>query len=720
MWQKRLRLAIALFVAVFAVALVVSLVRGRKAAAPPPAAPPELGKDVVTKGGPGHVDTRTEGKGGVSLRFGSQLTYADNRSKLGDGVTLEIPDKDGRSIKIESREAEITRPPGKEVGTAVLTGGVKLTTSDGITITAPLANYNDDEKMVRIPGALQFQKGRMTGSGVGATFDQTRNVLWLLDQAKMDVAPDKDGGGETHVTAKTAGMARNEHYMKFQGSARLEGQGHIVTGDEVTAHLTEDNERMTRMEVRGNSRITGKPAASGPQDMQAKDIDLAYAADGRTLQAAKLFENASMQLPGDKGKSGRRITARNIDVAMGPDGSTVTNLAATENVQVDLPADGDTPARRIRSASLLATGQPPGGIQDATFAGGVEYHESRAARGKTAAVDRTARSARMDLKTKPGFGDIEEARFHSNVHFTDGTRTTADAPMAVYAIGQDRLDLSPGEGETGRGPHVADGRISVEARTISMTLTTQVLKADTNVRSVMVGSKAGAKDGVRMPSMLKQDQPVNVTSNRLDYDGANAKAIYDGAAKLWQDETTIRADRITVEDKTGNLHAAGNVVTTMVLTDAGEKPAAKPGAPPQPTNTSAEDLLYEDARHRATYTGKVHMSGPTGDVTAARIELYLAEQGGQLERAEADGNVVSRQELRRAYGQHLTYQPKDGTYTMTGSPVKVYEDTPGDCRMTEGASATFQRIGGASRVQGSDAFPHKSGAAVCGSGPGDD
>ena len=727
MWQKRLRLAIALFVAIFAIALVVSLIRGRKAAAPLVTVPPKLDETAVSQGGAGHVDTRTEGKGGISLKFGNQVTYADNRTKLGGGVTLEIPDKNGRSIKIESKEAEITRPPGKQIGTAVLTGGVKLTTSDGIVITSPLATYNDDEQIARIPGALEFQKGRMKGSGVGATFDQTRNVLWILDRAKIDVAPEKDGGGEIHVTAKTAGMARNEHYMKFQGDARLEGQGHIVTGDEVTTYLTEDDERMTRMELRGNARITGKPGASGPQDMMAKDIDLAYAEDGRTLQSARMVENAAMQLPGEKGKAGRRITGKTIDVAMAPDGSTVTNLAATENVQVDLPAEGETPARRIRSASLLATGPSTGsgqaaaGIQSATFSGDVEFRESRAAKGKTTAMDRTARAARLDLKTKPGFGDIEQASFHNNVHFTDGTKTTADAPTAVYAIGQDRLDLSVGQGDTGRGPHVSDGRISVEAARISMALTSQVLKADTNVRSTMIGSKPGAKpDGVRMPSMLKQEQPVNVKSNRLDYDGANAKAIYDGNARLWQDDTVIRGDKITVEDKTGNLHATGNVVTSMALTEAGDKPAGAKPAAVEATTTTAEDLLYEDARHRATYTGKVHMNGPSGDVTAAKIELFLAEQGGQLERAEADGNVVSRQELRRAYGQHLIYHPKDGTYTMTGSPVKVYDDTPGDCRMTEGATATFQRVGSASSVQGSDAFPQKSGAAVCGSGPGTD
>ncbi len=158
-----------------------------------------------------------------------------------------------------------------------------------------------------------------------------------------------------------------------------------------------------------------------------------------------------------------------------------------------------------------------------------------------------------------------------------------------------------------------------------------------------------------------------------------------------------------IEDKTGNLHATTNVSSTMYLTEPEDKAtAAKPGAgktaapkpktpDSKPTITVAEELLYEDAKHRATYTGHAHMSGPDGDVTGDKIELFLAEQGGQLNRAEADGNVVSRQDNRRAYGQHLTYLAKDGMYTMTGSPVKFYVQSPSDCRITEGTTLVFDR-----------------------------
>ncbi len=740
---------IALFVVVFAAVVVVSLRRGHKAPAHVIARPANLDPSaVVQTQGSGEVVSWNAGKVAFKIKFGNQKLYGDGRSVFGGGVTVVLPDKSGRQITVEARDAEVTQPPGKQVGTAVFSGGVKLTTSDGIVVTSSTASYNDEEQMTRIPGPLAFTKGRMTGTGVGATYDQNRQVLWLLDQAKVDVVPDQKGNGAMHVTSKSAGMARTSHFMRFSGSARLDGEGHVTEADEATAFLTDDNERVTRMELRGNSRMTGKPGGSGPQDMRARDIDLAYAADGRTLQSAKLVENAAVQLPGEQGKPGRRIAAKAIDIALAPDGSTVTNLVANENVQVDLPPDGETPARRIRSASLLATGAPGSGIEAATFSGSVEYRESRTARGKLTEIDRRAKADRMDIKTKPGFGDLEQATFHNNVHFTDGPQTTAEAPTAVYAIAEDRLELTPGQGDSGREPHVTDGRISVAARNIYMTLSSQKMQADTLVRSVMTpqsgkpaatpappatapqrGRGAGGRstvrgqppqgtaaaaasppaaktsdgDAVKVPSLLKQNEPVNVRSNRLDYDGASSVATYEGNATLWQDETTIKADKIIIEDKTGNLRATTNVVSRMVLTEPEDKAAAKTtppnsaaqkpaaGSAPEPTTTVADELLYEDDKHHATYTGHAHMSGPSGDVIGDKIELFLAAQGSQLERAEADGNVVSRQDNRRAYGRHLTYLAKDALYTMTGSPVKLYEQTPTNCRITEGTTIIFDR-----------------------------
>ena len=722
-WQKLLRAAIALFVVGFAALLVVSFRRGPHKS-PEVVAVKKLDPKAVVQGGAGEDIRMNAGKVAFQIKFGSQLTYEDGSNKFLGGVHVVLPDRNGRQITIDSQEAHVTVPPGKQIGTGEFSGGVTLTTSDGITVSTATASYDDGTQITTIPGPLTFRKGRMTGAGVGATYDQTRGVLWLLKDAKVDVAADDKGSGAIHVTSARAGMARPEHYLKFTGGAHLDGEGHVTTADEATAYLTQDDERVTRMELRGNSSIASKPGGTGPQKMQARDIDMSYAEDGRTLQSAHLVENAVVRLPGETGKAGKQIAGKGIDVALGPDGETVTNLTATDNVVVDLPADGETPARRIRSALLLARGAPaaggkPGGINAATFSGGVEYREHRDAKGKLTLIDRAAKSDRLEIQTKPGFGDLERADFHTNVHFTDGTQTTADAPTAVYNIAEDVLNLSLGAGDTGKSPNVFDGRISVDAVNIRMGLSSQKLKADTAVRSVMIQQQGKAKDdGVKMPSMLKQDQPVNVRSNRLDYDSGKSVAIYQGNSRLWQDpDTEIRADTIVVEDKTGNLHATTNVTTQLSMTQAGDQNKGK-AARPEPTITTATDMLYEDAKHRATYTGTVHMNGPDGDVTSDKLELYFAEEGGQLERAEADGNVVSKQESRRAFGKHLTYVAKDDKYTMTGAPAMVYDDTPPNCKVTKAPTVEFRKEANTGSATGNGTFGQKSESVACGSGPG--
>src|SRR4029453_17687033 len=172
-----------------------------------------------------------------------------------------------------------------------------------------------------------------------------------------------------------------------------------------------------------------------------------------------------------------------------------------------------------------------------------------------------------------------------------------------------------------------------------------------------------------------------------------------------------------VDDDTGNLRAVTNVITSNVMKRAGDDAKPKAGEKPVQTLTTASEMLYEDAKHRATYTDNVHMNGPDGDVTSDKLELFFAEQGGDLERAEADGNVVSKQELRRAFGKHLTYDAKAGTYTMTGAPAMVYDDPPPNCKLTKAPAVTFRRESNTGSATG-NTFGQKSEAVACGSGPG--
>jgi len=706
-WQKKARFAIAAFVIVF-IAIVVVALRQRKAPPPSVAVPERRDKDCILENTQsGEVKQSKDGKIVFAMKFGAQCSYSDGRTRLGNGVEITSL-RNGKPFTVRSNEADVVQA-GDDLKTAHYIGAVKLI-SEGTEVTTDDATYDHQAGSLKAPGPVAFKRDRMHGTGVGATYDFNREVLWLLAQPHVIVTPDEKGQGGIDATAEAIGLAKAEHYLKLTRRAHITAESQVIDADEITILLTQDDQRVQVMQLRNNSRITGS-ANGGPQSMTARDIDLTYADDGRTLQHSHLVENAVVQLPGEAKGPGKRIAGKTIDMSMSPDGKTLTNLNAMENVQVDLPPDGDAPAKQIRSATLNAIGAPGAGLQTATFGGNVDYRETRAARGTLPAIDRQARALTLVVTTKPGFGAVEQADFRGNVHFTDGPQVVADSPHALYHVEKDQIDLSPTQDPGPPTPRVSDGRVTVEARGIEFSIGSRKLKADTRVRTSMLpqkgsdrgqtGVKPGSNPGqtpaktantdTHVPSLLQQDQPVTVTSNRLEYDGLAGHAVYIGNSRLWQGATKVNADTIVVDDKTGNLEARVNVHTEMMIDDV--DPATNVRKTTKSTGES-ETFLYDDEKRLAIYTTKAHLIGSEEDVTAEKLELYLKKDVNELERMEgygANNSVIVKQGGRIATGARLTYLAKDQTYHMTGAPVEAIEIAPNDCKKSVGATLTFQR-----------------------------
>src|SRR5207247_9795358 len=167
----------------------------------------------------------------------------------------------------------------------------------------------------------------------------------------------------------------------------------------------------------------------------------------------------------------------------------------------------------------------------------------------------------------------------------------------------------------------------------------------------------------KTPSMLKQDQPVNVTATSLDYDGTASKTTYTGAAQLWQGDTSIKGDAIAIDGKSGDLTASAVTSATMLEQTNKEKKKERVRS-----IATAKELVYEDAPRRLTYTGEAHMSSPDGDMTAEKIELYLKPSGDELDRAEGYENVTLREQNRKTTGTRMTYTTADERYVIVGAP----------------------------------------------------
>ena len=96
------------------------------------------------------------------------------------------------------------------------------------------------------------------------------------------------------------------------------------------------------------------------------------------------------------------------------------------------------------------------------------------------------------------------------------------------------------------------------------------------------------------------------------------------------------------------------------------------------------------------------MNGPEGDLRADKIELFLDKTGSRLDRVEAYGNVSLLSEQRHSTGVRLSYFAAEARYVMGGTPVRILEQMPTECRETLGRTLTFYRATDSISVDGNE------------------
>ncbi|MGH9202152.1 MAG: LptA/OstA family protein, partial [Vicinamibacterales bacterium] len=497
-----------------------------------------------------------------------------------------VDNRGGLNYSITAKERRL----GTDQSTYDVSGSVRLETNDGLVATSERASYVDAEGIVRAPGPVQFSQGRMTGTGVGFTYDEQRDTLWLLENAVVQFKAEGDQGA-MDVNAGTAGFARTERYMRFERSVHLTRDGQVADADDATVRLQAERDEPKSVELRGNSRVTGGTGVGSLRLMSARDITLTYADDGRTLQQAVLAGKSAIHLAGRDGSQGQQLSAEFLGVSLAPDGA-LTALSSRDHVEVVLPAIGDVPPRTIRSTSLSATGAAGQGLTAMKFQEGIEFEEA-------ATPERAVRSARaktLDAQLNPGTDALRQAQFSGAFRFEEGPMRASSAE-ALYEIERGQLALTGREG--GNPPHVEDDNVTIDADRIDITLSPRKMVAVGTVRTVMQATKQPAKDesAVKRPGLLKEKEPVNVMSDSLTYEEQARRGVYTGKARLWQGDTVIQSEVITLDEKKGDLSATGKVLTTLMIGRA--ESSAEASQPP--TLARAGSFAYADQERRARY-----------------------------------------------------------------------------------------------------------------------
>jgi len=674
-WQRRARVGVAIVGIASAIAIYEAMgERAKQTVAPPPQRSDP--NSIIESSG--NVLQQVRGsRQDYLIEAERQLTYKDGASKS-FGVKITVRNRGGRDYVVTGREMQA----GENQKELQLTGGVTLAANDGFTVKADAATFNQEDGLMTAPGAVTFEKDRMTGSGVGMSYDKNTDTLTLADQSHVNFR-DEHGNTTMEFTSGKSTFARMEHTLALEGNVHALRDEQVIDATQGLAHLTEDEQHVTDIELRGNSRVVG--GGAGVDSMSARDIDLRYSADGQTLERVGLLGGGAVAMTGQGGSAGRQIIGDTLDIALASDGS-LTKATGKDNVRLDLPGSPESPARSIRARALDADGAAGKGLTAAKFTDNVEYREE----GSRSSAARVAQSRVLTIALTDDA--VSNAVFTGAVKFEEQGLQAA-AGNARYDPMEGSLRLTGIEG--GVVPRVSDDQVTIDANAIDVALQGRLMKATGGVKTTLrasapqnsrgPGGSAPLDQSTRLPSLLKQDQPANVNADALDYQGASGTAIYTGNATLWQGETTIRADLLAIDQSKGDLVATGNARSSIVL-DMGVSIAR------------AAEVRYADAAHTITYgsvenprgvvTVQAQLGGPQGDLHADRIDVLLAEQGGHIDRLEAYTNVSLKLEARTATGDRLTYFADDERYLMSGAgakPVKVVEM----CKETTGKTLTF-------------------------------
>ncbi len=671
-WQRHLRFGLGVFAVVFGAVLWLVVGERRPPALSPP--PARLDPAATSEIHGGDVLQHKGTKRDIRVEFGSQIAYTDGRTRLTTFKAF-IDDRGGRSFVISGTEAWV----GKELSSYDVRGNVTLNTSDGLTVTTPAATFTEAEGVLRGGGPVQFQRERTKGSGVGFTYDRSLDRLWLLDKAAIQVAPAAEGGG-MQVTSTAAGYSRAERYMRFERGMRMDRQGQAIEAEHATVFLLRDRDEPESVELRGNSKIAGAAGAGSVQSMHARDINLRYAPDGRTLQQAVLRGQSDLELGRPDASSGQRLQADMIDASLAPDGA-VTRLLGRDQVRVTLPATADAATRTITALGLDGSGAPGRGLTGMTFEGGVEYRDDAV----TGRGGRVTRARAMKAVMSPS-GTVDSAAFFGGFRFEEG-RLVATSADAQYNVTKGTIALE-GSGNPGR-PHVTDERVTIDADHIDVTLSPRQMVAKGSVRSELAAGRR--REGERGNTLLAENETVVVTADDLVLN--DAKGHYKGQAHVFQASgTSIRGDEITMDEHVGTLTAVGNVVSTLPVagrTEEGGKATSL---------ARANELQFDDATRHVIFTKKAQLDGVQGNLRADRIELFLGARDNTLQKLEAYDAVTVILDKREATGQRMTYQPADEKYVLTGTPVRLVQE----CQESTGRTLTFWKTSDRIQVDGDE------------------
>jgi LPS export ABC transporter protein LptC len=541
-----------------------------------------------------------------TVAFGPAAGLPPNAYSL-EKVALTVYPEQGAPVTVHADRASYDR---RNNG-AVLTGNVRWADERDAAGETERVEFDPSAHALVAPGRIHFTRGDFSLDAVSGRYD--------VDHREVRLAGPVRGSGSGAQTGGLSSLAGDAAiYRRDQGVIELTGHVSAATSsgdrlacERLTLKTAAEGKQLEWARAEGGVRgelsgaaMAGQPASSGPRRYAADSGAFLFGADGALRSLALTGAPASIEEPG------RTVLARSIEVAL--EAGRARSARAAGEVRIQTP---DSSA----SADRGTLGISPAGAVDA-----MELEGHVVLKGEGGRSGQAERA--VDVPEK-GVWILTAAAGRSATVDSEGSRLSAD-------------------------------RIELDQKSRNV-------RAAGNARALFTPGK----DRPKAPTLVgDSSRPTYGKADRIALDDASRVATLSGRASLWQDQSSLFGDDITLNDRERTLVAVGSVRAVLV-------PEPAEGHSDRAASVmTARRLTYREGASEAVFEGGVKLVRGGMRASSEKATAWLGKDR-KVEKVDLSGDVALADQAagRSGRADHAVDWPAQEKTVLEGAPAWVVD-----------------------------------------------
>lgn len=558
-----------------------------------------------------------------------------------ESVELALFSEKGVQYTISAGQAQFN-PDTKE---AEATGGVKVSSSEGLSISTERVRFDGEHVTNRMP--VEFEVSGWVGKAGRIRLRVADETLYLLDGVEATMAPE-DGTQRVDLSSQSATSYQRTGELVFEGAVAVERRSEILLSDTLRVATEPDTRALKGIAGEGNVLI-------------------------RMLKGSSIVSPSPDEM---LGAGETRISAQRFNAEVAEDSTIRALNIIGETMPVHAIMD-TRPRREMTTSNLRAELTPAGGILGLHATGRSTIQELGSAPRVIEADD-------VRVSFDPETREPTSAVLNGDVRFRD-KEGEGRAPQAVYDIKGDKVTLLSSKTES---PSLATKGSLVKAATIDVSPRGGTLRGTGQVVvRYEPAARGGAADNVLFGD---SSEPVFVNADSLIAIDSSRSVTFSGSVRAWQNQNSIFTSELQMLREGEEINAAGNVRVVV-------RQAARDGTI-QSINSTSDAMKAFRNPGRVELTGNVAIEEAARTLTTDRA-VFSFDRNDRIERIDAIGNVVVKEAGtgRSAQGATAVYNVPQRTMRIEGEPA-VLVDVSGEMRgsqiLFDTASQKVEVIGG--------------------------